>query len=264
MKLRTRIYWSRTQYKIMATLKVELFPERVEEWANEDIFAGTLSRDIEDASIQQAKDMLHNITLTLPPDILKTELVDYNNHLQTPLNLEIPPDNKYNYFLIGVPLNIVLTEKTRMVRLALSLDMKQREVAQQPVAYDLFPNDKIEIKKILSGEFSLDIAKTLNFVTKGSFGEIFSLKLEKPFSWTSQSIKVDCSDKMSNPAKWYVKDESIQNGFTGYVVAMAAKKKPLNIEAALAVELRKAGLISGHLLKATFKSVTKTYHIRAR
>lgn len=243
-------------------MKVNLAPEKIKEWENEDLMAGTLGPDVKDASAAQAQEMLKEISLNLPPDILKTELVDFNSKLQTPLSLDIPPNSDFNYFLIDVPLNIVLTE-VRMVRLDLRLDMKPQAIVTEPVvAYDLFPNDKVDVKNILSGDFSLDIAKALTFVTKIPFGDILNLKLEKPFSWTSQSITIQCSDRMSNPVRWYVRDESIQNGFTGYVIIRSPKKTSLDIDAILAVELRKAGL-SGYIQKATYKSIASTYHIKA-
>ena len=248
----------------MNDVKVELRPEKIKEWAAEDQKKGMLSKSLEDASAEQAENMLNEITLTFPSDILNTELVDYNAKLPNPLMLDMPIDKiGYNYFLIAVPLNIVLTDKIRMVRLDLRLDMRPQKSMKEPVvAYDLFPNDKVDVKEILSGKLSLDIAKALTFVTIPVVGEILNLKLEMPFSWKSRSIEIQCSDRMSNPVRWYVKDESIQNGFTGYVVARVPKGTDLDINAVLAVELRKAGVLGG-MQKATFRSTAKVYHIRS-
>jgi hypothetical protein len=247
---------------VMNAEKVELKPETIKEWAAEDLMRGTLSKTLEDASAEQAESMLDEITLTFPGDILNTELVDYNAKLPNPLSLDVPADKDgFNYFLLVVPLNIVLTDKIRMVRLDLRLDMKPEKITKDPVvAYDLFPNDRVDVKEILSGKLSLDVAKALTFVTIPIVGEILNLKLEMPFSWKSKTIQVQCSDRMSNPVRWYVKDESIQNGFTGYVVVRVPKNTDLNINATLAVELRKAGVLGG-MQNATYRSTAKVYHI---
>jgi len=240
--------------------KVELVPKRIQEWEDEDLMAGTAAHGLEEADPDQAKEMLNEMTLELPVEILQTELVSYSKSLRTPLKLEIPPQGDLNYFLIGIPLSFVLTDKVRMVRLNLELDLMPKK---DVVAYDIFPDNKVQVKDILSGDFSVDIAKALTFVTKAPIGDILNLKLEKPFNWTSQSIRIQCSGKMSNIVRWWVVAESMQNGFTGYVIMKAPKREAPRIKAILAVELRKAGMF-GHLLKKSYgPPKAKIYHIKA-
>jgi hypothetical protein len=240
--------------------KVELVPKRIQEWEDEDLMAGTAAHGLEWADSDQGKEMLNEMTLELPVEILQTELVSYNRSLQTPLKLDIPPQGDLNYFLIGVPLSFVLTDKIRMVRLNLELDlMPKKEV----VAYDIYPDNEVQVKEILSGDFSVDIAKALTFVTKAPVGDVLNLKLEKPFNWKSQSIRIQCSGKLGNIVRWYVVAESMQNGFTGYVILKAPKGDEPRIKAIMAVELRKAGMF-GHVLKTSYgPPKAKTYYIKA-
>ena len=253
----------------MQTTPIELEPTSIPEWDAEDEIAGVLEGGIlERASAMEAREMLEHMQVDLPRDILWTELHEYAEHRKIPLELTIPPNSKhYAFYQIELPLNILVTEKQRMVRLSLKLDLGTRGKGhEQIVAYDLFPTDQFYLKTIMTGEVNLDVSRALKYIltltgagaAEVPLTECFGFKLTHPFKWKSMHVSVRTSDRMSNPVKWYVTDESIQNGFTGYVIIRAPKRSIVNVTATLTCELRKAGML-GRILKSQYVSKSRTF-----
>ncbi len=217
-------------------------PTYIPEWDAEDELLAVLSEEvIEKASPEEAKEMLRKVRIELPPRLEWYELREYIRKRSLPWELNLPPkDRLYNYYFIELPLNILLTEKYRLVRLLLSLELNPA----QAVAYDLFPSDKIELKPILSGEVSLDVSKALRFVQVGDhLSQSLGLKISIPFKWYSTEIYINTSDRLSNPVEWYIRDNSIQKGFTAYLIIQAPPNEKTVINARLFFDVRKESWI---------------------
>lgn len=248
--------------------KLELVPKKVREFTDDDRRYATLSSDIELADDEMARKMLNEITIELPNTIMETNLLDFNQSLTTPLKLDFKPKANLNYYLIGVPINIMLPDHTEMMRFVLKLDMKSAGKGEDaPRAWDLCPRDQANTKEILSGSASIDVGKALKFipVVGTPLTDVLTLKLDVPFSWKTTTVMVQCSNVMSNPVKWYVKDQSIQRGFIGYVIIEAPKQTHIDIDANLAVEIKKTDLISRLTFRASGASMTtKAYHIEGK
>lgn len=247
----------------MSTVELSLKPTSIPEWEAEDMMAGRLADDEVLASDEEAEAMLNEIRLGLPRDIIQTELVDHALQRATPLSLPITEDTtQLRFYLIEVPVNILLTEEHHLVRLRLKLDLQSgEEEAPNAVAYDLFPPDHWEEKLHSIGEVSLDISKALTFVCPAPIADCFGFKLKLPLEWKSEYALIQTTDRMSNPVEWYVTDQAIVNGFTGYAIIRAPKKAKVNVAASLACELRKPGPL-GRLLKARYHSDTHTYLLK--
>lgn len=67
---------------------------------------------------------------------------------------------------------------------------------------------------------------------------------------------------MSNPLEWYVKDDSIEHGFTGSVIVRAPKRAKVTVDAKLVCEVRKSGVL-GWILAARFESRTRAYPVKS-
>lgn len=206
--------------------------------------------------------MLNQIHLKLPKNIDYTELMGYAKMKDNPLSLDLPADNeRFNFYLIEMPLNILIPENYQLVRLRISLYLETEEKnSDKVIAYDLFPPDKWEEKTTALGEFKLDVSKMLSFIWEQPVAECFGLNLNIPIKWKSKSVQIRTSDRMSNPVEWYVTDQAIDNGFTGYVVIRTPKNTFVNINAVLACELRKPGIL-GKILKARYQSESQKYSI---
>ncbi|KKG06147.1 hypothetical protein [Methanosarcina mazei] len=255
----------------MVTTPLQLQPTSILEWDAEDEVAGVLAYEtLVKASDTESKEMLDAMRLELPRVIDHVKLLKYAKERQTPLDLAISSDReRYDFYLIELPLNILVPNQ-RLVRLRLQLELEASgQKTEQVIAYDLFPNDQIDLKEIMTGEVNLDVSKALGFclVATGAgaalapLTEVFGLKLTLPFKWTSQYTRVQTSDRMSNPVEWYVTDNSIQNGFTGHVIIRAPKRSPIQVAATLVGEVRRAGL-QGKVLKAQYVSETRIYALK--
>lgn len=243
----------------MERISLELQPTSVPEWDAEDDFARVLADEtLVKADDAQAREMLDEMKLDLPEQIAQTELVAYAAQHQTPLGL-IPADSaQYDFHLVKMPLNILITERLRLVRLRLRLGLQVDGAASgQAVAYDLYPKDESDQETILSGGVNLDVSKALKFAltaipattAAAPLADCLGLKLDLPFKWVSTYAQVQTTDRLSNPIEWYVTDSAIQNGFTASVIIQSPKGSLVSVAAALACELRRAGPL-GQILKA--------------
>jgi len=255
----------------MERTSLELQPTSVPEWDAEDAFAGVLAGEtLVKADEAQAREMLDEMTLNLPQQLAQTELVAYAAQRRTPLGL-LPADSaRYDFHLVEVPLNILIAERLRLVRLRLRLELHADGAApEQAVAYDLYPKDESDQATILSGSVSLDVSKALKFAltaipaagVAAPLADCLGLKLDLPFKWTSTYAQVQTTDRLSNPLEWYVTDKAIQNGFTAGVIIQSPKGSAVSVTAALACELRRAGLL-GHILKAQYEMRQRVFPLQ--
>jgi hypothetical protein len=253
-------------------MPIKLSPAVIPDWEAEDEIVAVLSPEmLERADESTAREMLEEIIIDLPSDLAWTELKRHAEDRETPLKLIIPPDSEnYDFYLVEFPINTLINEKVRMVRLRLSLDLRSAENEQtRIVAYDLFPRDKSEVRAILEGNAVLDISKALNylFIFTG-LGNVtpltdrFGLNLTLPFKWRSEYTTVRTSDRMSNPVVWYVTDKSINNGFIGHSIIRAPKQKQVTLNATLACELRKTGLRNVTQKSQYLSAVPRSYTLK--
>jgi len=255
----------------METTPLQLRSTSIPEWEAEDEMAAVLAYEtVEKASDTEAKEMLDAMRLELPRVIDQVKLLEYAQEHNMPLDQAIIPDSKhYDYYLIELPLNILVPNQ-RLVRLRLLLELEaSKQKTEDIVAYDIFPNDQTDVKEIITGEVNLDVSKALGFCLAATgaglasvpLTEAFGFKLAIPFKWTSQYARVQTTDRMSNPLEWYITDSSIQNGFTGYAIIRAPKKSRVRVNATIAGEVRRADLL-GKVLKAQYMSDTCAYDLK--
>jgi hypothetical protein len=237
---------------------VQLEPAEVPDWDAEDLLSGRLAAQLEPADPEQARQMLKRVRLELPEVVDHRELVGYSASRSTPLAESLAPDlQRFDYHLVELPLTILIPDDTlQLVRLRLTVDIDAGPGAKA-VTYDLFPRDDWSDVQHDIGEASLDVAKALMFVCP-VLGEVLGLKLSLPLRWTSHDVRVRTTDRLSNPVEWYVTDRSINEGFSGYLIARSPKGAPVTLHAGVWCELRRSGL-AGRILKATYRSAAESY-----
>lgn len=241
----------------MDEFSIRMHPAEIVEWEAEDQVFGVLAEETEPVSDEEVRTMLDQMRISLPRQIQHAELVSHAAKVQSPLGEGLAAGD-YNYFLVEVPLNILVPENHVMVRLRLQLDLSGGESGA--VAYDLFPPDQWEAGEISLGEVNVDVSKLLTFAFPAPIADCLGFKLGFPIKWKTHTVNVSSSDKMSNPAEWYVKDESIQHGFVGYLIVRAPKGEMVEVEATLTCELRMAGLF-GKIKKKRFRSDRQIYSL---
>ncbi len=256
----------------MEKSSLELQPASIPEWDAEDAFAGVLAGEtLVKADEAQAREMLGGITLDLPQQLAQTELVAYAAQRQTPLG-QIPADSaRYDFHLVEAPLNILIADGLRLVRLRLRLGLHADGAAPEgAVAYDLYPKDESHQATILSGGVHLDVSKALKFVLAAipatgpaaPLADYLGFKLDLPFQWTSTYAQVQATGQGSDSLEWEVTDKAIQNGFTAGVIIQSPKGSAVRVTAALACELRRAGLL-GHILKAQYEMRQRDFPLQS-
>lgn len=244
----------------MKTIELKLKPGRVPEWETEDLLIDTFSDTF--ANEEQIKEMLNHIQISLPKDINYKELAGYVKMNDNPFNMELPSDTeKYNYFLVEIPLNILVAENHKLIRLRLKMNLIAEGLTlDSAVAYDLFPSDRWEDKITSIGDVNIDLSKMFGLIFKQPITDALGFKLGFPLKWKSQYVQIRTSDRMSNPVEWYITDQAIDNGFTGYAILRTPKNATININAEIACEIRKSGLL-GRMLKTRFVSDAHSYVI---
>ncbi len=156
------------------------------------------------------------------------------------------------YHLVEVPLNVIVPSPKHLVRLRLFLHLES-DGTQPVIVQDVFPPDQWSVKDHDIGEFSLDVSKALSFVCPAPITDVLGLKLKWPLRWQTKEALIECSDRGANPAEWYVVDEQIAKGFTGYVIVRAGKGANVKIRPELVGELRRE--YAWGLLKGRFQPV---------
>jgi hypothetical protein len=236
----------------MDKVRINIEPTSIPEWDKEDEMAGVLGGDeLRKADDHQAKAMLDQISLELPTALNWVELIHYAQQHQTVGGLHIPPDSqKFSFYVIETPLSIILPGDQRLVRLRLILDLNAEHANSGDVlAYDVFPPNQVDVKKLASGEVNLDVSKALQFVLTaagapqlGPLADCLGIKLNLPFQWTSTSVNLESSGRMSSRVQWYVTDDAIQNGFAPAAILRAPQGATVTVAAALAGEIRFRGM----------------------
>jgi hypothetical protein len=237
---------------------ITMHPAEIMGWEAEDLVSSVLGENPEPANDEEVRAMLNQLRISLPRQIQRAELVSHAAQLKSPLGEGLEP-GEFSYFLAEVPLNILVPENHVMVRLRLQLDLGGAESGA--LAYDLFPPDQWEVGEKSLGQVDVDVSKLLTFVSPAPIAECLGFKLGFPIKWKTLTVNVSTSDRMSNPAEWYVKDESIRHGFVAYLIVRAPKGELVEVQATLACELRKAGPL-GRMKKKQFRSDRRAYSLQ--
>jgi hypothetical protein len=245
---------------VAGTITLTLEPTSVSEWDAEDLAFGDLSDTAEMATEAEARQIFDGVTLNFPRVCLTRDLADYAAQHDTPLGEAIIADGaRFDFYLMELPVNILIPESRKLTRLRLSLDAAPTAQAHVPVvAYDLFPTDKWHAVTHDVGSVSVDVSRALTFLYP-VVGDVLGLKLAVPIRWTSQYVAIRTTDRLSNPVVWDVSDDTIGHGFTGYVIWRTAKGAGLTVTATLLGELRSTGL--SRLRKAQFRTDSKNYPV---
>jgi hypothetical protein len=240
---------------------VELQPGRVPEWEAEDALLADLGPE-QPLSEEQIKQVLDEMYLTLPVSIDSVELTDWAGVHNTPLNLPITEDLKrYSFHLMRLTVNIISGKSTKIFRLRLQLDFgSATHISELPVAIDLFPKDSEQFQTYELGEAKLDISKGLSFVVGKNLSECLGLSLKVPLRWKTQTVRIETSDRNSNPLVFRFGDKSIRDGVEVCAIVKAIKGAPLKIKATLACEVRHTG-IGGLVTKARFVGQERDYYV---
>lgn len=244
-------------------IRIQIVPTSVPEWDKEDEAAAVLAgEELVKGDEQQAKSMLEQVSLELPDALGWTELIRYAQKHQVLQGLQITPDSRhYSFYVIETPLTIVVPSNQRLVRLRLVLELRGDHAEPGEVlAYDVFPTTQVDYKKLATGEVNLDVSKALQFVLTSvgaakvaPVAEGLGFKLKLPFQWTTTSVTLQSSGRMSSRVQWYVTDDSIQKGFTPAAILRAPKGVTVTVEATMAGELRARGV--GGWFKTQFAQV---------
>jgi hypothetical protein len=203
-------------------------------------------------SSNEIQTMLDELRVELPRDIQRAELIGYAAKVECPLGTGLEGE-RFRYFLLSVPLNVLVPDMYRLVRLRLRLELE----AEGAVAYDLFPQDQWSTGETSLGEASVDVSKLLKFVCPPA-ADCLGLKLGFPIKWKTTSVRIRTSDRMSNPVEWYLTDDAMQHGFAGYAIVRAPANTPVEVRATLACEVRRAGVL-GHFTSARLQSAKHSY-----
>jgi hypothetical protein len=242
------------------TRVIQFESAEVADWEAEDQLAGRLAALVDVADPVQAEAMLKEVRLEIPDVIDHTELTRFSAQRGTPLAESLAPDiERFDYHLVEFPLTILVPDGTvQLVRLRVRLEIDAGPAAPA-VAYDLFPRDDWSVVTHDVGQLSVDVAKALTFVCP-PLGDALGLKLSVPVRWTSTSVRIRTSDRLSNPVEWYVTDRSINQGFTAYLIARAQKGANVRLRATVLCQLRQPGLV-GRLAKGSYRSAEQTYDL---
>ncbi len=220
-----------------------------------------LADQLEKADAATAAQMISSCSFRLPADIATCELVGYAREQGTPLGAAVVADSsRFDFHLLVMPLNIVVPAPQRLVRLRLILNLSTVPAGKTVVAWDVFPNDKIEQADVNVGEVNIDISRALGFVFPVPISDVLGFKLRFPLAWKTLSVVIDSSGPMANPVEWYVNDAAITSGFIGYAILRAPRGERVSVTAELVGEVRRPGPV-GWLLKTHFRAAPKTYEL---
>lgn len=234
-----------------------LHPVEIPEWEAEDIAFGVLGDEPEALPDDEVRALLDEMTIRLPPEIRRAELVAYAREMDTPLGQGLQGGD-FSYHLAEVPLNLLVPDKYAMVRLKLSLELEASDGAGA-VAYDLFPPDQWDVGDVDLGGVDVDVSNLLTFVPHAApLADCLGFKLSLPFKWKTRTVSVSTTDRMSNPVAWYVRDDAIQHGFVGCAIVRAPVGSAVTAHATVACELRRSGL-AGRIRKRQFRSDRRSY-----
>jgi len=229
----------------------------VPEWDLEDLRNATLGTELAEADPDQAREMLARLRLELPDSLEHRHISEPPSHAIAPFETEFVPDpERYDYHLVEVPVSILVPEGQRLVRLRVTADLNS-DGREPPVAWDLFPRDTYGDSEHNLGTLGVDVGKLLTFVPVPAAGAL-DLTIKAPLKWKSHYTQIRTSDRMSNPADWYVTDRAVDNGFTGSLIVRVARNGTLDLEVGVVGEIRQAGLL-GRFTRARFRAGSQLY-----
>ena len=254
-----------------AQIQLELQPAHVAEWDAEDKSESRLGQtEVEWIDASEMPALMSGVQMSLPADIDYHELAEYAAKQPTPLNLDLPLNTKdFSYFLVSLPLSILVPQPRRLCRLKIVLELKpvagQKPASKKPtrpvVIYDLYPGEKVEEREINLGTMSVDVTKALMFINPvagAAVSNCLGLKLDIPVKWKSALTVIQATGRMNTQALWDVTDKNIEHGFNVYVIVRVPKGIDVEVSAQLSFELRQPGLV-GFWKKAHLKAAPQSY-----
>ncbi|GAB1689716.1 hypothetical protein [Krasilnikovia sp. M28-CT-15] len=240
---------------------VELRPVEIPEWDELDLEQAQLGPVPEEAGATEIETMLGEIAFRLPV-ALPQESLESARSKETPLLVPLEASEGHDYFLLAVPLTIIVPERYALTRLRLKLRFHSDAHDADVVAQDLAPTTQTVERAHDVGEVSLDVSKALSFVLPPAVAECFGLRLAFPLRWKSEYALIQASGFMSNPVEWYVADEAMRNGFIGYVITRSAPGTAFDVAAEVAAEVRH--VVLGRIRRARFLSDKRNYTVVAK
>ena len=232
---------------------VSMRPGEVPEWDAEEMLSGSLAEEVWPANEIQAREMLNDLRIELPDTLQHTDLVAFAGERATPLDETLRPSTTDNsFYLIGLPVPLVVPEDRRLVRLRLRMGLPDRSVA-----WDVFPRTEWVTDEHQIATATLDVGKALTFVFP-AVGQALGLKLEAPIHFTTTHARVQSTGPNSNPVDWLLDGDQVRAGFTAWLILCGPRHEKLDVSVRLACELRRSGVL-GHLLRATFVSDEEHY-----
>lgn len=234
---------------------------QVADWELEDKKDSTLSTELVEADPKEALELLEKLRLELPDSLDHRSLGALMPNEATPLGASLAPDYlRYDYHLIEIPLTILVPYdgalERRLVRLRLTVAIDS-PAADPPVALCLFPRDTSTTTEHDHGEVGVDVSKLLALAGVPAV-DVLTLNLKAPLKWTSKHVKIQTTDKMSNPVDWYVRDRAINEGLTTYMIARVGKDATVKLRVGVVGEMRRPGLL-GKVTKARFRAAEQLY-----
>ena len=242
--------------------RLVLEPTAVPEWDTEDLLFSDLATAAEDVSADEARAKFSEVTLAFPTACLDRDLVAYAQAESTPLGPEIvAAAQQFDFHLMELPVNILVPPRQTLARLQVNLTAEPANGTGTVLSYDIFPKDSFKMVEHDIGSVSVDVSKALMFLgpVGKAVSDVLGLKLSVPIKWDSLSVSVRTTDRLSNPVRWDVVDEAINQGLTTYVIWRAPKGSTVTVKAALLGELR-WGLL-GRLRKARFRTDDQEYSV---
>ncbi|KUG20375.1 hypothetical protein ASZ90_009885 [hydrocarbon metagenome] len=178
--------------------------------------------------------MLEEVYFSLPGRINALELVNFAHVQETPFKINLSPDAlKFDYYLVKIPVNILLPETTKIEVLAMKAEIiSMGEINREIIAYDIFPKDTPRTREIAKGNLKIGISDVLTFVPHPAIqplSKCLDCNIEFPIKWESKSYEIETSDTGSNPVYWRVNDEFIAGCFEAYCIIQAPKGIPVSL-----------------------------------
>jgi len=234
----------------MQKIRMDFSPAVIPEWNADAALTGRLGVPSVKAAPLPVEDIFSAVDISLPQEIEQRFLSGFDKNQNTPLEVPLFADSgAYDYYLIEVPVTILVPEDRSLVWFGLALDLKASAPdgsAAKALPYSLFPTTEWKEKDWDMGEMSLDTAKALKTLVPGldKVADALSFKIKFPVQWKTRRPMIQSTNRLRNPAKWIVKDEAIQNGFNAYAVVQASKDSTVTVEACLQAVVKKDGLFA--------------------
>jgi len=234
----------------MQKVRMDFRPAVIPEWEAEVALTGCLGTRLMKSAPPPVEEFFRAVDICLPQEIEQRFLTGFDKNQNTPLQVPLLADSgAYDYYLIEVPVTILVPEDRSLIWFGLALELKASfadGAEAKALPYSLFPTTEWKEKDWDMGEMSLDTAKALKALVPGldKIADALSFKIKFPVQWKSRRPMIQSTNRLHNPAKWIVKDEAIQNGFNAYAVIQAPKDSTVRVEACLQAVIKKDGLFA--------------------